>query len=102
MERIPSKVTKAIAKNGIHLKIDTRTQRRLQAVGKMILNGDKFYDQEGKKLIKEEQKNKNIDSGPDVIWIHPDTGGKVFVGDYKDASSLKSLKQNKIYHIVNC
>ena len=69
------------------------------------MKGDKLYHEEGKKIIKEEEKKENVkqhSQGPDAIWTHPETGAKVFVGDYKNASNLKELKSNEIFHIINC
>ena len=38
---------------------------------------------------------------PDVIWTHPETGGKVYVGCHTSASNLQTLEQHQINHIVN-
>ena len=39
---------------------------------------------------------------PDVIWTHPETGGKVYVGCATSASDMQILDDHKIRHIVNC
>jgi hypothetical protein len=38
---------------------------------------------------------------PDVLWTHPETGAKVYVGCHTVAANLKKLEKNKIYHIIN-
>jgi hypothetical protein len=38
----------------------------------------------------------------DVIWLHPKTKAKVYVGNLTTASSLKLLKKYGITRIINC
>ena len=39
---------------------------------------------------------------PDVIWTHPKTGGKVYVGCLTAASEIAILEKHGIYNIINC
>ena len=39
---------------------------------------------------------------PDVVWIHPKTGAKFYIGNIGAAQNLKILQKLEIYHIVNC
>ena len=67
--------------------------------------GNRFYDEEGAKVNMNMQYGgmfKTSYGQPDVIWTDPDTGGKVYVGCHTSASSLETLTQHKIRHIVNC
>ena len=50
--------------------------------------GNKYYDQEGKKVLLQHQ---DIFGFPDVVWTHPKSGGKVYVGDARVAGNLKIL-----------
>lgn len=49
-------------------------------------------------------QTKKVQSGygvPDVIWVHPESGASVFVGDLSSARSLEVLERLQIYNIVN-
>ena len=70
------------------------------------VKGNKFYDREGLKLIEKYKQYSLGESNsrygqPDVIWTHPRTGAKVFCGDHTSASSAETLKEHKIYNIIN-
>ena len=60
--------------------------------------GNKYYDEEGAKVNKSKNNNKK----PDVIWTHPQTGGKVYVGSQIAASDLGILDDHEIRYVVNC
>lgn len=38
----------------------------------------------------------------DMIWKHPRSGGKVYVGNQQAASNATLLQQNGVTHVVNC
>lgn len=38
---------------------------------------------------------------PDVVYVHPTTGAKFYIGDESAASNLKNLEKCGIYHIIN-
>ena len=38
---------------------------------------------------------------PDVVWVHPVTGAKFFIGDIVAARNLELLEKEKIFHIIN-
>ena len=60
---------------------------------------NKYFDFEGQKLLKNKQFKY---SALDVIWVHPETGAKVYVGDIEAATNMGILTKNKITGIVNC
>ena len=39
---------------------------------------------------------------PDVVYVHPKTGGKLYIGAHAAVIHLEGLQENKIFHIVNC
>ena len=39
---------------------------------------------------------------PDVVYVHPKTGGKLFIGAHTAASEIKILEKHQIFNIVNC
>lgn len=45
--------------------------------------------------------DENAASKPDVVWIHPTTGAKFFIGDLGAAKSLEILEKENIFHIIN-
>ena len=68
---------------------------------------DADYDEEARKLFK--LLNLDAESGTtsrwhnlDVIYQHPTSGGKVYVGNISAAGSLEELTQHGIRRIVNC
>ena len=69
--------------------------------------GNKYYDDEGKKVIKVTMRSGGFShntsyGSPDAIWTHPETGGKVYVGCKTAASDLGILNAHKIRYVVNC
>lgn len=46
-------------------------------------------------------KNYNY-SQPDVVFVHPKSGAKLFIGDESAAQEREILEENGIFHIVNC
>lgn len=68
------------------------------------------FDEEAKKLYKKlnlpdptvNRKNYLEFDQPDVVWIHPKTGAKFYIGNIGAAQNLKILQKLEIYHIVNC
>ena len=51
--------------------------------------GNKYYDQQGNKVLMQQ----SIFGMPDVVWTHPKSGGKVYVGDATTAGDIKILTQ---------
>ena len=74
------------------------------------------FDDEARKLFKKLglpdplekiAKNESNDEWmnefgmPDVVYVHPTTGAKFYIGDESAASNLKTLEKCGIYNIVN-
>lgn len=68
---------------------------------------DADYDEEAHKLFR----LLNLDAGAgttsrwnnlDVIYQHPTSGGKVYVGNISAAGSLEELTRNGVRRVVNC
>lgn len=38
----------------------------------------------------------------DVVWKHPTSGGRVFIGNVSASDSIEELRANGITHVVNC
>lgn len=38
----------------------------------------------------------------DLLWTHPSTGARVFIGNYTASKSLETLEARQITHVVNC
>jgi hypothetical protein len=38
---------------------------------------------------------------PDVVYVHPKTGAKFYIGDENAASNLKTLEKCSIFKIIN-
>ena len=60
--------------------------------------GNAYYDKAGKDVMSSYERDYYQ---PDVIWEHPTTGGKVFVGSASHAADAFNLKDKKLFHIVN-
>ena len=73
------------------------------------------YDEEARKIFKQlglpdprenTQKEKSDEWAnwygmPSVVYVHPRTGAKFYIGDESAAGNLDCLVKNKIFHIVN-
>ena len=78
------------------------TNEEIEAYIKLKL-GNKYYDEEGQKVNQNRYVARYSSYGqPDVIWTHPETGGKVYVGCQTSASDLEILNAHGIRHVVNC
>lgn len=68
------------------------------------------FDEEAKRLYKKlnlpdptEKRDTYLSHDvPDVVWVHPDTDAKLYIGNIGSAQNLNVLNQLKIYHIINC
>jgi len=63
------------------------------------------YNEEGRKLLKTlgATPNSGRHKDLDVIWSHPNSGGKIFVGNETAAAGpVATLKARGIRHVVNC
>ena len=72
---------------------------------------DAFWAEEGLKVLKELNLSlEEVESGKksygrhylDPVWRHPQTGGKIYVGDSQAASVKGTLLKHDIFHVVNC
>ena len=61
---------------------------------------NQFYADEGQKLLL--QKTSGEYGVPDIIWSHPDSHAKLYVGDISSAMRLKNLTKLSIFKIINC
>ena len=70
------------------------------------------FDDEAKMLYKRlnlpdptrEMKENNQFSAsdiPDVVWVHPTTGAKFYIGNIGAAQNLNVLQKLQIFHIIN-
>ena len=57
--------------------------------------------QEGKDWLDEEEDIMGRYGVPDVVYVHPVTKAKFYIGDETAASSEKIHEKCGIYHIVN-
>ena len=67
------------------------------------------FDDEARKLFKkinysgdQVKDNMGFSREPDVVYQHPTSGAKFYIGDEMCAQDLKILSKLKIFHIVNC
>ena len=68
------------------------------------------YDEEGRKLLAKANLQGETAAGdsmsyfymPSVVYVHPETRAKLFIGGQEPASNKAMLEDMNIYHIVNC
>lgn len=57
------------------------------------------------KVDEEENRHEKLYSElldePSVVWVHPDTGAKFFIGGKSCAMNLQKLEQYEIFNIIN-
>lgn len=65
------------------------------------------YDDEARKLwarlnMDPKQENNSRYNPLDVIWCHPETKAKIYIGNEQAAKNLALLQQHNITHVINC
>ena len=67
------------------------------------------FDKEAMELLKylgindpKVNRKKASVNEPDIVYIHPVTHAKLFIGSYIPASTLEILEKYQIFHIVDC
>mmetsp|Transcript_65997 Transcript_65997/g.125865 ORF Transcript_65997/g.125865 Transcript_65997/m.125865 type:complete len:223 (-) Transcript_65997:24-692(-) len=58
------------------------------------------YDTEGRNLIRHADARTYRDV--DALWVHPETGGVLYVGNVQIADNRDALTKLRIFHVVNC
>jgi len=59
---------------------------------------NELYNEKGREILSLNRGFRNLD----VIWVHPETGAKVFVGNQVAAKDSLLLKEKNIQRVVNC
>lgn len=62
----------------------------------------KLYEQLNLPVPTGDNKAATKSDGPDCVWVNPDTGAKLYIGNQNDADDLEGLEKLEIFHIINC
>ena len=57
------------------------------------------FDEAGEAVMRDHRGEYNE---LDLLWTHPQSGSRVFLGNYTASKSLETLERWKVSHVVNC